>query len=80
MENKKKSPKELEQELNAQKTANQLADLINNFINFSELEIKVRNLFNTKEMYELINFISEGILREFFPEKKDEKTNEQKPE
>jgi len=70
--------KEAEKEVDVQKTAKDLADLIFKFISFSELEKLVHNLFNTNEMYELINFLSKVILNHFFPTKKDVKTNGKK--
>lgn len=57
----------------ARKTANQLADLIAKFINFSELEKLIHDLFNTKEMYDLVDFISKAILEHFFGKGKKKK-------
>ena len=60
---------------NTEKVAKQLADLITAFIDYSELEGLIRNLFNSKEMKELIDFTSETILKYFkilFPDKKIE--------
>ena len=70
--------KEAENKENVRKTAKDLADLISKFINFSELEKRIHNLFNTKEMFELIDFLSKAILSHFFPTKKDVKTNVKK--
>lgn len=67
--------KESESNGNAQKTAKDLADLIAKFISFSELEKLIRNLFNTKEMFELVNFLSKSVLKHFFPTKKEVKSN-----
>lgn len=66
--------KEVENERNVQKTAKDLANLINRFVNFSELEKLINNLFNTKEMYEIFNFLSNHILKHLFPNKKEVKS------
>ena len=58
--------KESESNGNVQKTAKDLADLIARFISFSELEKLIHNLFSTKEMFELVDFISNAILEHFF--------------
>ncbi|KKM87851.1 hypothetical protein LCGC14_1264750 [marine sediment metagenome] len=72
-------PKEIENDKELQKTAMDLANLIAHFIDFSELEKLIRSLFNTKEMRELINFVSKNILKHFFPKKKEVKSNGKNP-